>query len=240
MPPAVIAAGIGAAGAIGGGLLASSSASKAAKAQTQSAQAAMGEQSREFDTTQKNFAPYLGAGTGALGGLTDLFGMNGNDKAQAAISALQQSPLYQSLYRNGLEANLQNASATGGLRGGNEARSLADFGSDTLAQVIQNQIGNLGGIASLGANSTNAMAGFGQNNANAISSLLTAQGNARAGAAATQGGIWSGLFNNITPLIERAAEPSLFSGTGLGSLAGAGSNLNFGIDFNNVPLGGLF
>lgn len=210
MPPAIVAAGIGAAGAIGGGLLASSGASKAANAQQQSDAAAIGEQHREFDQIQSNFAPYLKAGTGAIGGLGDLLGLNGNDKLGAAIGTLQNSPLYQSLYRNGLEANLQNASATGGLRGGNEARSLADFGQDTLASVIQNQITNLGGLAGLGENATNATSAFGANSADNISKLLQATGNAQANAATTQGAIWSNVFGNMIPGIQHAIAPTVF------------------------------
>jgi hypothetical protein len=212
LPPAIVAAGIGAAGAIGGGLLASSGASKAAKAQTTADQAAIAEQQREFNQTQGEFAPYLAAGTSALPSLEDLLGLNGPDKNQAAITALQGSSEYQSLYRNGLEANLQNASATGGIRGGNETRSLADFGSDTLAQVIQNQIGRLGGMAGLGEGATNAAAGFGQQASNNISALNVAQGNAQAGSSLAQGGIWSGVLNNLIPLVTKAAEPSYFKG----------------------------
>lgn len=210
MPPAIIAAGIGAAGAIGGGLLASSGASKAANAQTQSDAAAIAEQQREFNTIQGNFAPYLQAGTGALGGLGNLIGTNGGPAQQAAIAALQNSPLYQSLYRNGQEAVLQNASATGGLRGGNTQRSLADFGSDTLASVIQSQIANLGGLAGMGEGATNAESAFGQNSANSISSLLQATGNAQANGAIAQGSIWSNVLGNIAPMIQHAAYPTVF------------------------------
>jgi hypothetical protein len=74
----------------------------------------------------------------------------------AAITALQASPYYQSLYKNGLEANLQNASATGGIRGGNEVRSLADFGADTLNQTIQQQLSALAGLAGMGQGATNS------------------------------------------------------------------------------------
>lgn len=209
MPPAIIAAGIGAAGAIGGGLLASDGASSAAQAQTQSDQAAIAEQQREFGITQANFAPYLAAGTGALGPLGNLIGLNGAGPLQAAIDALKQSPLYTSLFNTGNETIQQDASATGGLRGGNTQRSLADFGSSLLSSVIQNQIGNLSSMAGLGENATNAMAGFGQNNANSISSLLQAIGSAKAGGSLTQAGIWSGVGNNLAGMFS---SPNVLSG----------------------------
>jgi hypothetical protein len=100
---------------------------------------------------------------------------------QAAIDSLKNSPLYQSLYRNGVNTILANGSATGGLRGGNIQRSLADFGSDTLASVIQNQLSNLGGISSGGLTTGTNLGTLGQSNSNSASNLLTQKGQAQAG-----------------------------------------------------------
>lgn len=210
LPPAVVAAGIGAVGAIGGGLLASSGASSAAQAQQKSDAAAIAEQRREFDLSQSEFKPYLNAGTSALPGIEDLLGLNGADKAQSAITALQGSPEYESLYRNGLEANLQNASATGGIRGGNEVSALANFGRDTLSQVISDRLSQLGGLAGLGANATGSAAALGQSNANSISSLLQAQGNAAAQGSLAQAGIWANVLGKLGQLGSQAAFPHGF------------------------------
>ena len=98
MPTALVGPIIGAVGAIGGGLIASSSASDAANAQQQSDAAAIAEQRREFNQIQTQFKPYLNAGTSALGPIEDLLGLNGAAKGTAAIDALKQSPEYQSLY----------------------------------------------------------------------------------------------------------------------------------------------
>jgi hypothetical protein len=147
---AAIGAGASLLGGVLGGKGAKKAAKKAAAAQTAAANAAIGEERRQFDLTRSDFMPYLDEGKLGLGGLGDLIGVNGNDKQGSAIEALQASPYYQSLYRNGLEANLQNASATGGIRGGNEVRSLADFGADTLNQTIQQQLSALAGLAGMG------------------------------------------------------------------------------------------
>lgn len=213
MPPAIVAAGIGAVGAIGGGLLASSGASKAAKAQTGADQAAIGEQQREFNLQQQEFAPYLKAGTSALTPLEALTGASGNPAQQAAITALQGSPLYQSLYNNGQEAILQNGAATGGLRGGNMQTSLADFGRDTLSSVIQNQLANLTGLAGLGEGATSATAQLGQNTANNISGIDVGIGKVAGTDAAQQAGIWSGVLNNIAGLASNQSSgvPSFLS-----------------------------
>lgn len=194
------AAGISAIGAIGGGLIASSGASHAANIQSQADQAAIGEQQREFNTTNSELAPFRSAGLAGLSGYGNLLGTNGGPAQQQAITALQSSPLYQSLYRNGLEATLANASATGGLRGGNAQRSLANFGADTLASTINNQLGYLGGLAGMGLGATNATGQFGQNAANNISNITVSQGQTNANAAAAQAGALSGIFKNLTSL----------------------------------------
>jgi len=212
MPPAIVAAGIGAAGALGGGLLASRGASQAANAQQQSNAAAVAEQQREYDTSRSDFAPYLGIGTSALGPLGDLIGLNGNDAAQSAIEALKNSPMYQSLFNNGQEAILQNASATGGLRGGNTQFALANFGRDTLSQVLSDQFARLGGLAGLGQNAAGSIASLGQNKANQISSLFQQSGNAQASSALTNAGIWAGTLNNLVPLINKITGGSAGSG----------------------------
>src|SRR3982750_1551584 len=109
---------------------------KAGKAQIAGMEKGIGEQRANLATTQGYYQPFLSAGTTALGGYGNLLGSNGADAQQAAIDQLRASPGYQSLYRQGEEAVLQNASATGGIRGGNTQRSLADFGADTLATTI--------------------------------------------------------------------------------------------------------
>lgn len=192
---------IGAAATIGGGLLASSAtkhaANTAAAAQTASDQAAIAEQQRQFNTTNANLAPYRQFGQSALGPQGDLLGLNGNDAQQAAISSLQASPLYQSLFQNGQNTILANASATGGLRGGNTQTSLANFGRDTLATVIENQLNKLSGASAVGENAAAQTGTFGANSANAISSLLAEQGASNAGAALASGAASRGAISDI-------------------------------------------
>lgn len=208
MPPAIAAAGIAAAGAIGGGLIASHGASKAANIQNQADQAAIQEQQRQFNITDQELAPFRQAGLGGLAGYGDLVGTNGALAQSGAITGLQGSPLYQSLYRNGLEATLQNASATGGIRGGNTQMGLANFGADTLASVIQNQLGNLGSLAQLGLGATNSTGAFGAAASNNIAALTQQQGQNSGDAALAQAGALSGIFKNLGSLGSFIVNPS--------------------------------
>lgn len=163
---------------------------------------ALGEEHRQFDLTREDYAPYAGAGEQAVGAEGDLLGLNGPEAQQAAIARLQGSPMYQSLYRTGLEANLQNASATGGLRGGNEVRGLADFGADTLSRVISEQLARLGGVAGRGQAAVAGQAGSGDAITQAIAQILGQQGQVRAGGLLTRGGISSGLWNNAGSFLD--------------------------------------
>jgi hypothetical protein len=205
-----------------GGLLGGGSEKKAVKKATQAQVDALNrgidEQHRQFDLTRSDFSPYLSAGVGAIGGLGDLMGLNGNDKASAAIKALKASPTYQSLYNNGLEAVLQNASATGGIRGGNTERGLAGFGADTLSSVITDQLSRLGGLAGLGEGATDAVSGFGQHTADAISSLFGQQGAARASGALAIGGINNQMWNSAGSFLDQAASAFMPGGGGFASI----------------------
>jgi hypothetical protein len=137
-----------------------------------------------------------------------------------AISALKESPTYQSLYNNGEEAILQNASATGGLRGGNTQRSLADFGVDTLSKVIADQLSRLGGLAGMGQGATGSVAALGANKANNITNLLSQIGGAKASGFLTRGGINAQNWNNAGSFLDDAVSAFLPGGGGFGSIFG--------------------
>ena len=124
-------------------------------------------------------------------------GISASDAQQQAITQLQQSPMYQSLYRNGQNAVLNNAAATGGLRGGNTQNSLANFGSDTLANVIQQQLANLGGISNTGNTTASNLGNQAQANSNAQSNLQSQIGSTQAGGILGQAGIWNNAFNSL-------------------------------------------
>lgn len=175
---------------------------KATDAQQAAMQAAIDEQARQYDTTRSDFAPYLSAGTKALPGIMDLLGLNGPQAANAAIAALKSSPVFQSLYNTGEEAVLQNASATGGLRGGNTQGALYELGDTTLSRVIADQLSRLGGLAGLGENATGSVAGFGAHSADAISGLNVGQGQVAAGGILGKQNVYNNMANQISSIIS--------------------------------------
>lgn len=219
----------GSLGGVIGGIKAKKYSKKAAAAQIAAAEKGIGEVNTQFGQTQGLYNPWINQGTGALGQYGNLVGTGGAEAQQAAIDQLQQSPFYQSLYRTGEEALLQNASATGGLRGGNTQRSLADFGADTLAQTIQMQLGNLSPLMELGMGGTNQLAGYGAQKASDISNLYLGQGQAKAADYSRRGALTQGIWQGIGTMGDQAASAAMGAGMGAG-----GMPFNFGSFIGNL------
>jgi len=184
----------------------------ASEAQQQAAQAGLSiqqqqldQQNQRYENMQKLLAPYVQAGTGALSGQQDLSGLNGPEAQQKAVDALQNSPQFEALAKQGENGILQNASATGGLRGGNVQGALANFRPAMLNDLINQRYSQYAGLSSLGQNSAAGIgnlgaqySGLGQQNANSAAGLLQQQGQAQAGGALAQGQYAQGLANIFT------------------------------------------
>lgn len=169
-------------------------AKEASKAQQNASQQGMEEQRRQFEASQALMKPYVESGTGALSGQNDLLGLNGFDKQQSAIGSIENSPFFKSQYQQAENALLQNASATGGLRGGNFQEALADNRSNMLFQNVQGQLQNLSGVAANGQSAAAGLGGnglqFGQNIAQGYQDI----GQAQAGYQLGKGQIYQNLL----------------------------------------------
>ena len=100
------------------------------------------------------------AGSDALGGQRALAGLDGAEAQASAIEGLRGTPEYDMLVGQAEEALLQNASATGGVRGGNTTSALMETRPGILTDLINRQYGRLGGLANAGGNAAqNLMSG---------------------------------------------------------------------------------
>ena len=200
--------------AVIGGSLAANAQKKAAKtaagAQTQATDQAMAEQRRQFDATSALFRPYVEAGNASLARQLDLVGNNGPEAQQKAIEAIQMGPEYGAMIRQGEEGILQNAAATGGLRGGNVQASLAKFRPEVLSALINQQYQRLGGLTSMGQASAGNQAAGGQAFANNVGQLFGQRGDAIANAALAQGQGQANMWGNIAGSVGFAAGRGLF------------------------------
>lgn len=196
-------------GDVVGGITGAKQAGKAAEAagrtQATSAQAGIDEQRRQFDALVELMAPYVTAGTGAMGQQQALIGLQGPEAQQQAISGLEQSPLFQAMTQQGENAILQNASATGGLRGGNVQGALAQFRPQALNSLIEQQYSRLGGLSTLGQASAAGQASSGMQSASNIGNLLGNQGAAIAGGQMAMGNVNRRAFGDLLQIGKVAA-----------------------------------
>ena len=218
-----------------GSVMQADAAESAAETQAGASRAGIAEQRSQFDEVQKLLAPYVQAGTGAITQFLPfqqagqqafqqqqaLAGLLGPEAQQKAIAAIEGGAGYQAQIQAGEEALLQNASATGGLRGGNIQAALAQFRPQMLQRAIDQQYGRLGGFAGAGIGASEALFRGGQASAAGqasqaqtlgtnVATLLGREGQAVAGGQLAQGRAFGAI-------------PSAFA-SGLGTYASQGGN----------------
>ena len=181
MLPILGASLIGGGATLMSGLFGASSAKSAAKTQAKAAMAGIKEQRRQFDAMQELLSPYVSAGTDALSSMSALSGASGDAAQKAAIAGIEGGEEYKSLTAQGENAILQNAAATGGLRGGNTQGALVQFRPALLSSLINQKYSQYSGLAQLGQASAAGVGSAGLQTGTNIASLLQAQGAAQAG-----------------------------------------------------------
>jgi hypothetical protein len=189
--------GIGAAVSIGGAVLKGKSASKAGQLQYDASMAGVAETRQAREEMRGLLQPYVSAGGPALEAQMAALGLSGAEAQQAYVTQQEQSPFFQSLARQQEEAILQNASATGGLRGGNVQGALAQFRPQLLNQFLEQQYGRLGGMTQLGQRSAAGVGAAGMDAAGDISTLLGEGGAARAGSALAKGQMYGDILGSV-------------------------------------------
>jgi hypothetical protein len=183
-------------GGITGAKQAGKAAERAGATQAAAAERGIEEQRRQFDALIELMSPYVTGGQDAFAQQQALIGLQGPEAQQQAIGGFEQSPIFQALTRQGEEAILQQASATGGLRGGNVQAALSQFRPQVLNALIEQQYGRLGGLSSLGQASAAGQAAQGMTSASNIANLLANQGAAIAGGQVARGNVARQAFGD--------------------------------------------
>lgn len=202
-------------GAIVGGMISADGTEDAAETNAGATREGIAEQRRQFDTVLQLLAPYRDAGPNALTAYQNLSGLNGAGPQQAGINGLTGGAEYKSLVKQGENAILQNASATGGLRGGNVQGALGNFRSNLLSSLIDRQLGRYSGLTQLGQNSAAGTASAALTTGQGIASQIQAGGAAQAGFGLagtnalvnTVGGVGGILASRFAPQPGTAAMP---------------------------------
>lgn len=190
-----------------GGAMQASAAKKAGRQQAQAAESGVAETRAAREELRRLLEPYTAAGAPALQQQMAALGLAGPEAQAQYVSAQEESPIFQALARQGEEAILQRASATGGLRGGNVQGALAQFRPQLLNQFLEQQYSRLGGMTALGQQSAAGVGTAGMESARSVADLLAQGGAARAGATLGSAQAWG----NVLSL------PAQFAGMAYGS-----------------------
>lgn len=169
------------------------------------------------EQAQGYLSPYRDAGSNAL---TALEGLSGARGQQAFDSAYTESPYVKFLAEQGNRNVTNNASALGGLGGGNVQKELVRFGQGLAGQGLQQQVNNLQYLTGTGASAAsnsaglasgmgNALAGVSQNTGANLGNLATNAGNTAGNYAFQTGGAVSqGRTNAGNMLAGQIAQAS--------------------------------
>jgi len=219
---AIIPAVIGAAGAIGGSLIGSKAAGKAADTQEQAALASIEEQKRQFDINQENMEPWLQTGQLGLSALAQGLGLGeqtgtgpvgyGDLMETFGVDDFEADPGYQFRLSEGIKALDRSAASRGSVLSGGQIKAAERYGSDLASQEYMNaynrfnmdqtnRYNRLAGISGVGQQTAEQLGVMGQNYADNISNINQNAANARASGYINSANAWNqgigGASNSI-------------------------------------------
>ncbi len=155
-------------------------ATEAANIQAGAAREASALQQRQFEQTREDLSPFREAALPALAQQQALLGLGTQEERDAALAAIHESPGQQFIRERAQKNLLRNASAVGGIGGGNILSALVEQGAGFASQDLQNQFGRLGQLTGAGQNAAAQTGQFGQASAQAQGNLINQAGQAQA------------------------------------------------------------
>lgn len=219
---AIAGIAVGAAGVASAGLsYAASSEQEAAAmagmdAQERSQYRAMEEQKRAAAKFNELMKPFIAPGDKAFKIQQDLAGMGSANGLKYQIQNVLNGPEYQQMIKVGNNNILQNASATGGLRGGNTEQALMTLSPTILNQLMNQRYQRVSDIANVGYNARLASGNAELNTGSALAQNQQNIGDAQATGAL---GVAQANANGLNAI-----------GQGIGAIGGA-----VGGYFQNMP-----
>lgn len=177
------------AGGVGSALIQGSAAKKAAASQERGAEQQLALQREMYEGATQKFAPYLGAGTNALGAYQYEMGLGERPEGYAGI---QESPGFQRQLEMGVRGIESGASARGKLFSGATGTALERYRTGLASQEVGNYMNRLAGLTTMGQQSAGMQAAAGQNLATGGAGAMANIANAQAAGAIGMGGALAG------------------------------------------------
>lgn len=202
---AIVGAG---AATVGGALINSNAAGKAADKQAQGTAASLEENRRQYDQTRADYAPYREAGAKALGTFAS------ENDTPLDRSQVQLDPGYQFGMDQGQQAINRQTSAAGGRISGAALKAAAQYGTDYATsgystaynranQARSDRLNRLAALAQIGQTSTNSVSALGADTTASNNALTRAAANNAGAATLAQGNIWGNAGNQLAALYGR-------------------------------------
>lgn len=130
-----------------------------------------------YQEQKELLSPYVEGGQTAFMKQMAISGAAGPEAQKQEIEMIQSSPGFYEMIKEGEDAILANAAATGGVRGGDTQSFLAKYRPGMLRQEIQDKYNMYGGLASTGLSATGMQASAaGQKAGNIINAAAGAGG----------------------------------------------------------------
>lgn len=232
MPWALAAAGVGAAGAIGGSLISSNAAKSAAGQQAGAANQAAQLQLQEQQQVRDDLTPFRKAGSDSTSLLARM--LYGNEPG-LMDSVLKQTPGYRFALDQGLESTQNSAAARGLGTSGAALKGAAQY-AEGLAQNTyqQNVLNPLQSLAGLGENAAAMTGQLGTTGAGNAGAGLVGAGNAGAAGTVGSGNALAGGLNSLSGvplnylLYSKLLSPNGGGGGFFGSGTGDGGSPTYG------------
>ena len=208
MPVGLVAAGVGAAGAIGGAIISGNAAKSAAKTSAQAADRSLAVQQQQFDQTTANNKPFLTTGTSALKQLAGLYGLDTVDGSGNVVTGtgkgnltgnetFYQTPDYQFAFDQGIKGIDAGAAARGMLDSGATRKAELKFGSNIASGAFNGYASRLQQLAGIGQSAANSQANAGSNFATNYTNTVTGAAADQANAGLVGAASYSDAINNL-------------------------------------------
>jgi hypothetical protein len=198
VPPVAIAAGIAAGGSILGGVISSSSASKAAKTQADVAQQQMAANNANRAQITGLEQPNIDRGNWAGDIYSGLLGKGDPAASQGALDTWRGSVGYQDLLKTGMGSVNSNAYARGLGDSGATLKALQTRGSAIADQNQGVYMSNLNNLIQTGNSAIGNIAGVSTQTTNANNAALGNAADASSNATLTSGAAWNNALKNLT------------------------------------------
>ena len=189
---------------IGGAIVSSNAAERAAEAQAAGARQAADVNERIFRQSREDFAPYRDVGSNALYHLASLGGVDyegapgsPEDRYATAMSRFYLSPDYRFRLNEGITALDRSAAARGKLMSGGQLKAITEFGQGLAASEYGNYYNRLAGLSGIGQSATGNTAAAGAAAAPAIGRAVMEQGTARASGYTGKANAVTDALNNM-------------------------------------------